>query len=531
MSSADSNVSSTPQGWLSLSLGDLLLGIEAGKSFTCQARPAEEREWGIIKVSAMTWGTFDESENKAIPTGKQFDLTKEIRSGDILLSRSNTAELVGATVLVGHCRSHLLLSDKSMRLLYPTALSARWLQRALASPQVRSQISKMANGTSDSMRNVSQQNVLAIELSIPPRSEQERIADALDELLSDLHAGIEALKSAQTKLQLYRASVLKAAVQGDLTAEWREEHSDVEPASVLLQRILKERRKRWEEEQLRKFNVNGKTPPANWRAKYTEPVAPDTSNLPSLPDAWCWATIDQCSHILQYGTSSKTTDEASGIPVLRMGNITSTGELKLDDFKFLPRTHDEFPSLLLEPGDLVFNRTNSAELVGKTALYAGSPSPCSFASYLIRIRLSPDVAPSIVLIALNGTMGRIWVKRVMNQTVGQANVNGTKLASFAFPLPPKAEQEVLVEAVDDQVSIIDYLDRGLATRKEEALILRQSTLRHAFTGQLVPQDQNDEPASELLMRIAVEREARAKAASAKSNPRKFAGRRSQKPPE
>ena len=531
MSLVDSNVSSTPRGWLSLNLRDLLLGIEAGKSFTCQARPAKEKEWGIIKVSAMTWGTFDESENKAIPTGMQFDQTKEIRTGDILLSRSNTAELVGATVLVGHCRSHLLLSDKSMRLLYPTALSARWLQRALAAPQVRSQISKMANGTSDSMRNVSQQNVFAIKLSIPPRNEQERIADALDELLSDLDAGLEALKSAQAKLELYRASVLKAAVQGDLTAEWRKSHPKVEPASVLLQCILKERRSHWEEEQLRKFKENNKTPPANWKARYKEPVAPDTSNLPSLPDAWCWATIDQCSHLLQYGTSSKTTDDASGIPVLRMGNIASTGDLKLNDLKYLPRTHDEFPSLLLEEGDLLFNRTNSAELVGKTALYTGSPTPCSFASYLIRITLSPYVAPSLVLIALNGTMGRQWMKRVMNQTVGQANVNGTKLASFVFPLPPKAEQEVVVEAVDEQVSIVDYLNRGLATRKEEAFILRQSILRHAFTGQLVPQVQNDEPVSELLKRIAVERETRAKAAGAKSNPHKSAGRRKQKPPK
>lgn len=175
-----------PSGWESVTLKELLLGIEAGKSFTCEPRPATGTEWGVIKVSAMTWGRFDADENKAVPRGKDFDPLKEIQEGDILLSRSNTAELVGATVHVGASRRRLLLSDKSMRLLYPKVLSARWLQRVLAAPQTRAQMSAMATGTSDSMRNISQQNVYSIQLKLPPRNEQERIADVLDELLSDL---------------------------------------------------------------------------------------------------------------------------------------------------------------------------------------------------------------------------------------------------------------------------------------------------------------------------------------------------------
>ena len=123
-------------------------------------------------------------------------------------------------------------------------------------------------------------------------AEQERIADALDELLSDLDAGVAALEGVQAKLKHYRAAVLKAAVEGALTAEWRAQHPDTEPASALLDRILAERRRRWEEAQLQKFKDAGKEPPKNWKAKYQEPVAPDTTNLPLLPDRWCWATLD-----------------------------------------------------------------------------------------------------------------------------------------------------------------------------------------------------------------------------------------------
>ena len=103
------------------------------------------------------------------------------------------------------------------------------------------------------------------------------------------------LTRVREKLKLYRASVLKAAVEGTLTAEWRAQHPKVEPASELLKRILAERRRRWEEEQLRKFKEKGQEPPKNWKAKYKEPVAPDTANLPPLPEGWCWATARSAS--------------------------------------------------------------------------------------------------------------------------------------------------------------------------------------------------------------------------------------------
>src|SRR4051812_12697899 len=96
-----------------------------------------------------------------------------------------------------------------------------------------------------------------------------------------------------------------------------------------------------------------------------------------LPEGWTWATGDELATRVDYGSSAKTNENSEGVPVLRMGNILE-GRLDLRDLKYLPANHDEFPRLFLEAGDILFNRTNSAELVGKAAVYAGRPLPCSF---------------------------------------------------------------------------------------------------------------------------------------------------------
>ncbi len=131
------------------------------------------------------------------------------------------------------------------------------------------------------------------------QAEQTRIVEKLEELLSDLDAGVAELKAAQKKLGQYRQSLLKAAVEGALTAEWRAARKvgagDTAPetGAQLLERILTERRARWEAKQLAKFAEQGKSPPKDWQKKYPEPVQPDTSDLPELPEGWVWATLSQ----------------------------------------------------------------------------------------------------------------------------------------------------------------------------------------------------------------------------------------------
>jgi type I restriction enzyme S subunit len=348
----------------------------------------------------------------------------------------------------------------------------------------------------------------AAPFPLPPFSEQTRIVAKLEELLSDLDAGVAELKSAQKKLAQYRQSLLKAAVEGALTTDWRKQHPATESGAQLLARILQERRARWEAKQLGKFAEQVKPPPKDWQKKYPEPVQPDTTDLPELPEGWVWATVDQLSLEQRYGSSSKTNEDNSGVPVLRMGNIQD-GKLDYKNLKYFPTDHDEFPALFLDDGDLLFNRTNSPELVGKTAVYRSEVSPCSYASYLIAVKLTQSFLPEIASAYINSAYGRHWIKSVVVQQVGQANVNGSKLAALTIPLPPKAEQLALVKALTEQTNSALDQEKNIEISLKQSTAQRQNILRAAFAGQLVPQDPNDEPASVLLERIRAERAQRA----------------------
>jgi type I restriction enzyme S subunit len=325
-------------------------------------------------------------------------------------------------------------------------------------------------------------------LPVPPLDQQHRIVAAIESHFSRLDAATATLERVRRNLERYRASVLKAAVEGRLVPTEaqlaKKEGRTYEPASVLLKRILTERRRRWEDAELAKLTAKGKKPTDDkWKAKYEEPAAPDVAGLPELPEGWCWATVDQVSIDVTYGTSSKTS-EVEGVPVIRMGNIVD-GALDFSNLKFLPEDHNEFPALLLQPSDLLFNRTNSPELVGKSAVYFGSPPTCSFASYLIRCRVAQGCRSEFVASFINSAAGRRWIASVVTQQVGQANVNGSKLRACVLPLPPASEQTRIVDALDIAVSGTRRLvDDVIATRVRCAR-LRQSILKWAFEGRLV----------------------------------------------
>ena len=188
-----------------------------------------------------------------------------------------------------------------------------------------------------------------------------------------------------------------------------------------------------------------------------------------------------------------------------MGNIQD-GQLDLTHLKFLPEDHCEFPDLLLTKGDLLFNRTNSAELVGKTAVYYGIPLRCSYASYLIAVRCIHGCDSRILSYFLNSVFGRKWISTVVSQQVGQANVNGSKLQALTFPLPPLEEQENIVEEVERRLSIVDKVEAQIEANLKRAAKLRQGILKRAFEGRLVPQDPDDEPAARLLERLREEQQ-------------------------
>jgi len=357
-------------------------------------------------------------------------------------------------------------------------------------------------------------DIASFVVPLAPLPEQRRIVEEIEKHFARLESSEAALKRIRANLKRYRAALLEAACEGRLVpteAEFaRAEGRGYEPAHQLLARTLKQRRIGWEADQLAKMEAAGKPPnDGRWKTAYREPTPAGREELTKVPEGWCLATVEQVSLHVEYGTSAKTSEHQGGVPVLRMGNILSDGRINLKELKFLPSDHPEFPRLLLKTGDLLFNRTNSAELVGKSAVYRGVPSPCSFASYLIRVETATGCDSIYLSVCLNCSLGRSWIKEVVSQQVGQANVNGSKLQAFVFPLPPLAEQRRIVAEVERRLSVIEELEGVVEANLKRAARLRQSILKRAFEGRLVAQDPNDEPASVLLERIRRDRAAKA----------------------
>lgn len=228
--------------------------------------------------------------------------------------------------------------------------------------------------------------------------------------------------------------------------------------------------------------------------------------MKTLPATWVWTRVGQISDLIQYGTSEKASDNASGIPVLRMGNIQD-GMLVYDSLKYYPQEWESTKDYLLEDGDVLFNRTNSPELVGKTAVYKKSHPRSVFASYLIRIKVNKYVClPDTLSFYVNSVFGRKYISSVVSQQVGQANVNGKKLSAMPFPLIPLAEQEKIVESIEEFFSIIEQTQKTVEHNLRMSEKLRQSILKIAFEGKLVSQDPADESAEMLLEGLRKEKE-------------------------
>jgi len=216
----------------------------------------------------------------------------ELKQGDILFNNTNSAELIGKTAVVSSRESGFSFSNHMTRVRPESGIDSIFIARQLhflwMSGYMRHRCTNHVNQASISSKTLAN----TIPILLPPAAEQTRIVEKLEELLSDLDAGVAELKAAQKKMGQYRQSLLKAAVEGALTAEWRKHNTPQETGAQLLKRILTERRAHWESKQFAKFDEQGKTPHTDWQKKYPEPVQPDTCNLPKLPKGWVWASLD-----------------------------------------------------------------------------------------------------------------------------------------------------------------------------------------------------------------------------------------------
>jgi len=318
------------------------------------------------------------------------------------------------------------------------------------------------------------------KIRIPPLNEQKRITEKIEELFSKIDSSFNELQKIKSQLKSYKTSLLKNGFLGELTKDFRKNNPN-ESVDSLLQEI--ENIKTKQEKKLQKISF------------------PDEEYFHDIPTAWKWVRVGNICFRIQYGTSEKAKGNTSGIPVLRMGNIID-GELDFKNLKYFPKNWKEKNEYFLFPDNVLFNRTNSAELVGKTAVFKTQHPESVFASYLIRAQVASDIMlPFLLSYYVNSVFGRMFIKSKVSQQVGQANVNGTKFSMMCIPLIPMKEQLTLLDKIETGMSLIHNMTEGIETRLDDILLLKNSIIKQAFEGKLVPQDPNDEPASELLKRI------------------------------
>ncbi len=277
--------------------------------------------------------------------------------------------------------------------------------------------------------NISQTILKDLDISLPPLPTQHAIVAKIEALLSEVDKGTETLRQARQQLKVYRQAVLKWAFEGKLTNE----------------------------------NV-----------KEGE-----------LPEGWKKVVLGDVCESVEYGSATKS-KESGKVPVLRMGNIQN-GRFNWDDLVYTD-DDNEIKKYLLKKDDVLFNRTNSAELVGKTAIYK-EERPAIFAGYLIRInRIKELLNANFINYYLNSLDAKKYGNSVRSFGVNQSNINGTKLKSYPLSLPPLTEQEKIVQEIESRLSVADKLEESIAQSLQQAEALKQSILKKAFEGRLVQEE-------------------------------------------
>lgn len=480
------------QSWVWAQLADVCLKPEYGWTTSASAEGALR----LLRTSDITSGHIDWN---TVPFCKKEPPEKEkylLRDGDIVVSRAGS---VGFSHLVRNPQEAIFAS---YLIRFKPLIDERYVAFFLKSPLYWEAISEKSIGIA--IPNVNATKLGQIWLPIRPLAEQRRIVAKIEELFTQLNAGVTALEKARAQLRRYRQAVLKAAVEGELTKEWREAHKgELEPASVLLERTLEERAAKWEAQQLEKITAEGRVPKDDrWRKRYQEPAPPDTADLPELPEGWVWAKVSDIGEVVTGRTPSKSKPEYYGkdFPFYKPTDLNDGYHTKQAK-DGLSRLGAKQARLLRAKSTLVtcigatIGKTGFSRTEGATnqQINAVVPEKSMVPEFVYFVCVSPRFQQSIIDNASATTLPIL---------------NKTRFKDLLLPVAPQNEQQVIVEEIERRLSVADEVETALGQSMRRAERLRQSILEEAFEGKLVPQDATDEPASLLLERIKADKSRR-----------------------
>ena len=490
-----------PDSWTTGQVDDVVVSVVYG--YTAKARPTSQGP-RFLRITDIQDGRVDWNSVPGCEISDDKFEGYRLKPGDLVFAR--TGATTGKSFLFKHVPHDSVFASYLIRLRAAAGMLPAFMAFFFQTGSYWRQISIQAAGIAQP--GVNAKKLRQVELPVAPLPEQHRIVEAIESYLTRLDDAVASLERVQKNLKRYRASVLKAAVEGRLVPTEadlaRKEGREYEPANVLLERILKERRRRWEEGELAKMKAKGKVPKNDkWKQKYKEPLAPDTSDLPDLPEGWCWASLSQTCVLERGRFSIRPRNDpryyGGQFPFVQIGDLPREGG-----------RIRAYGSTLNEKGLSV-----SREFPPGTVLIAIVGATIANTGVLAFAACCPDSLVAAQPIEdLNGDyldyflrQNKMLLRGLGYASGGQPNINLGVLNPFPMPLPPREEQRRIGVEVGRHLSIIDHAEDLAAGNTQKAGRLRQSILKWAFEGKLVDQDPTDEPASVFLERIKAERAA------------------------
>jgi type I restriction enzyme S subunit len=487
-------VTSTPPGWTRCILSDVG-EIKGGLTLGKKRRPGEGvRDVPYLRVANVQRGKLDLTEIKVIAaTEREIDELR-LQPGDILMNEGGDRDKLGRGWVWSGEMPECIHQNHVFRVRAFNGVESRFVSY-YANSAGQSHFQSSGRQTTN-LASVNKTTLSALSLPLPPSKEQRRIVAKLDAILERTRAAKARLERLPALLEKLKRSILAAAFRGDLTKHWRAVHANVEPASVLLERICTERRRRWEDD----LRAKGKDPK---KSKYEEPMQTTPIRGMTLPDTWEWTTLGHVSWSVKDGPHFSPPYVDDGVPFLSGRNIHTDG-IDFSTAKFISHDlHEELSKRCKpEPGDLLYTKG------GTTGIACVNTETRDFNVWVhvAVVKLVNSVSAVYLRHALNAPDCYAQAQR-FTHGVGNQDLGLTRMIKIVLPVTPYDEQLAIVDRIDAALEYIKRLEARARTCASKIAAFEQALLGAAFRGELVPQDPNDEPATALLERIRAARAA------------------------
>lgn len=390
----------------------------------------------------------------------------EVRGGDVLLNITGAS--IGRVTVAPPSMEGARVNQHVCIIRPVETLNASFLRWYLASPRIQDFILNVQSGAT--RQALTKGKILDFDVPLLSLDQQKRIVAEIEKQFSRFDEAVANLKRVKANLKRYKAAVLKAAVEGRLVeteAELaRREGRSFETGEQLLKRILETRRSQWQ-----------------GKGKYKEPAAPDTTDLPELPEGWVWTSLGSLGDVIGGLTKNpKRATFKNKLPYLRVANVYAN-ELRLDEIEAIGVDDRELEKLLVHKGDLLIVEGNgSPDQIGRLAIWDGSISPCVHQNHLIKVRLHRECAPEWVMSWLMSPDGRNHVRDVAGSTSGLYTLSIGKVSDLPIPLPPVSEQRCIVAEFNRRLSLLRQTNFQVNANLQRAMSLRQAVLQKSFVG-------------------------------------------------